>query len=107
SPRFGDIFRNNSTKNGLVPVLVSGETGEQLLQAIEDDPTLELTIDIERRTLEAPAIGLTAEFPLDDSVRHRFLEGLDDILLTLRHDGESSDYESRRPAGLEAGTSGR
>jgi len=107
SPRFGDIFRNNSTKNGLVPVLVSAETGEQLLQAIEDDPTLELTIDIERRTLEAPAIGLTVDFPLDDSVRHRFLEGLDDIGLTLRHDGEISDYESRRAAWLEAGTSGR
>jgi 3-isopropylmalate/(R)-2-methylmalate dehydratase small subunit len=107
SPRFGDIFRNNSTKNGLVPVVVSAETGEQLLQAIEDDPTLELTIDIERRTLEAPAIGLTVDFPLDDSVRHRFLEGLDDIGLTLQHDGEISDYESSRPDWLQAGTSGR
>src|SRR6185369_13398885 len=83
SPRFGDIFRNNSTKNGLVPVLVSSDVGEQLLRAIEADPTLELTIDVERRTLEVPAIGLAVDFPLDDATRHRFLEGLDDIGITL------------------------
>jgi 3-isopropylmalate/(R)-2-methylmalate dehydratase small subunit len=105
SPRFGDIFRNNSTKNGLVPVIVSPEVGAQLLQAIDDDPALELTIDVDRRTLEVPAIGLTAEFPLDDSVRHRFLEGLDDIGITLRHDDEITSYESHRAAWLEADTS--
>jgi len=97
SPRFGDIFRNNSTKNGLVPVVVPPEVGEQLLRAIEADPTLEITIDVERRTLEAPAIGLVCDFPLDESIRHRFLEGLDDIGLTLE-EGESIDtYESTRP----------
>jgi 3-isopropylmalate/(R)-2-methylmalate dehydratase small subunit len=100
SPRFGDIFRNNSTKNGLVPVLVDAEVGERLLQAIEDDPTLELTIDVERRTLEAPAIGLTVNFPLEDSVRHRFLEGLDDIGITMQHEGEISSYETKRPEWL-------
>ena len=100
SPRFGDIFRNNSTKNGLVPVVVSPEIGEQLLQAIEADPTLELTIDVERRTLEAPKIGLSVDFPLDASVQHRFLEGLDDIGLTLRHDSEIDGYETKRPAWL-------
>ena len=98
SPRFGDIFRNNSTKNGLVPVVVAPEVGEQLLRAIEADPTLELTIDIARRTLEAPAIGLEVEFPLDDSVQHRFLEGLDDIGLTLRHQDDIAAYEATRPA---------
>jgi 3-isopropylmalate/(R)-2-methylmalate dehydratase small subunit len=97
SPRFGDIFRNNSTKNGLVPVVVDAEVGEQLLRAIEADPTLELTIDVERRTLEAPAIGLSVEFPLDASVQHRFLEGLDDIGLTLRIADEISTFESTRP----------
>ena len=100
SPRFGDIFRNNSTKNGLVPVLVPAEVGEQLLDAIEHDPTLELTIDVERRTLEAPAIGLAVDFPLDDAVRRRFLEGLDDIGITMQHDDEITTYESRRPAWL-------
>ncbi len=100
SPRFGDIFRNNSTKNGLVPVVVTPEVGEQLLRAVEADPTLEITIDVERRTLEAPAIGLVAEFPLDESVRHRFLEGLDDIGLTLRRAEAVDTYEAARPAWL-------
>ena len=100
SPRFGDIFRNNSTKNGLVPVVVPSDVGDQLLRAIEDDPTLELTIDVDRRTLEAPAIGLTVDFPLDDAVRHRFLEGLDDIGLTMQHDDDITTYESHRPAWL-------
>ena len=97
SPRFGDIFRNNATKNGLVPVLVPAEVGEALLRAVEADPTLEVTIDVERRTLSAPAAGIECEFPLDDSVRHRFLEGLDDIALSLRHDDEISAYETTRP----------
>src|SRR3954469_20553357 len=96
SPRFGDIFRNNSTKNGLVPVVVSSEIGEQLLAAVEADPTLEFTIDVERRTLEAPTIDLHVEFPLDGSVRHRFLEGLDDIGLTLQHEDEIAAYEQIR-----------
>ena len=98
SPRFGDIFRNNSTKNGLVPVQVTAEVGEQLLRAVEADPTLELVVDVERRVLEAPAIGLTVEFPLDDSVRHRFLEGLDDIGITLRVADDISAFETTRPA---------
>ncbi len=100
SPRFGDIFRNNATKNGLVPVVVDPEVSEQLLRAAEADPTLEITIDVERRTLEAPAIGLAVDFPLDDSVRHRFLEGLDDIALTLRDDAAIDSFESTRPAWL-------
>src|SRR5207342_1590841 len=54
SPRFGDIFRNNATKNGLVPVVVDAEVGERLLRAIEADPDLELVVDLERRVLEAP-----------------------------------------------------
>ena len=95
SPRFGDIFRNNSTKNGLVPVLVDAEVGERLLRAIEDEPSLELTIDVDRRTLEAPAIDLLVEFPLDDSVRERFLQGLDDIGITLKHEDEIAAYEGR------------
>jgi 3-isopropylmalate/(R)-2-methylmalate dehydratase small subunit len=100
SPRFGDIFRNNSTKNGLVPVVVSPEVSEQLMAAVQTDPTLEITIDVDRRTLEAPALGLSVEFPLDDSVRHRFLEGLDDIGLTLQKGDAIDGYEASRPAWL-------
>jgi 3-isopropylmalate/(R)-2-methylmalate dehydratase small subunit len=100
SPRFGDIFRNNSTKNGLVPVVVTPEVSEQLMAAVQADPTLEITIDVDRRTLEAPALGLSVEFPLDDSVRHRFLEGLDDIGLTLQKGDAIDGYEASRPAWL-------
>jgi len=97
SPRFADIFRNNCTKNGLVPVQVDAEIGEQLLRAVEADPGLEITIDVSARTVAAPAIGLEVSFPLDDSTRERFLEGLDDIGITLAHDDAIGDFESRRP----------
>ena len=98
SPRFGDIFRNNAGKNGLVPVVVTPEVGARLLAAVAADPTLELTIDVARRTLEAPALDLTVEFPLDESIQHRFLEGLDDIALTLAQDEAIVRFESSRPA---------
>jgi len=102
SPRFGDIFRNNAAKNGLVPVQVSAEVGDQLLRAVEADPSLELVIDVERRMLEAPALGLAVDFPLDDSVRRRFLEGLDDIGITLQAADDITAFESSRPAWLPA-----
>ena len=98
SPRFGDIFRNNCTKVGLVPVQVPAELGEALLRAIEADPTLEITIDIERRTIEAPKAGLSGEFPIDDFTQHRFVNGLDDIGLTMRHDDDIATFEATRPA---------
>jgi len=98
SPRFGDIFANNCTKCGLVPVKVPAEVGEALLRAIEADPTLELTVDVDRRTLEVPAAGITCDFPMEDSTRERFLQGLDDIGLTLRSQGDIDTFESRRPA---------
>jgi 3-isopropylmalate/(R)-2-methylmalate dehydratase small subunit len=98
SPRFGDIFRNNCTKVGLVPVQVTPEFGEQLMRAVEEDPTLELTIDVERRTISAPAIGLEETFPLDDFTVYRLLNGFDDIGLTLRFADVIADYEPTRPA---------
>lgn len=97
APRFGDIFRNNSTKNGLVPVLVTAELSRQLMDAVEADPTLEFTIDVGRKTLEVPALGITEHFPLDDSTQHRFLNGLDDIGITLQHTGQIDSFESTRP----------
>jgi 3-isopropylmalate/(R)-2-methylmalate dehydratase small subunit len=97
SPRFGDIFRNNSTKNGLVPVVVEPEVGEALMRAVEADPGLEITVDVQRRTISAPAIGLEAGFPLDDATRERFLEGLDDIGITLRSAEAIDRYEADRP----------
>jgi 3-isopropylmalate/(R)-2-methylmalate dehydratase small subunit len=104
SPRFGDIFRNNSTKNGLVPVVVPAEVGEALLRAVEADPGLEITIDVERRTLAAPAAGIECSFPLDDATRERFLEGLDDIGITLRDADAIDTFETTRPDWLPSTT---
>ena len=82
------------------PVQVDAEVGEPLLRAVEADPTLEVTIDVEARTLAAPAAGIETTFPLDDSTRWRLLEGLDDIGLTLRHEDDIAAYEATRPAWL-------
>jgi 3-isopropylmalate/(R)-2-methylmalate dehydratase small subunit len=97
SSRFGPIFRNNCTKNGLVAVQVSPEVSDQLMAAVQADPTLELTIDVERRTLEAPALGIEVDFELSDSVQHRFLHGLDDIGLTLQQGDSIDAFEAGRP----------
>ena len=102
SPRFGDIFRNNATKSGLVPVQVPQEVLDQLMAAVKKDPSLELTIDIERLMVEAPSAGIVAAFPLDAFTQHRLVEGLDDIGLTLRYEADISAYEARRPAWLPA-----
>jgi 3-isopropylmalate/(R)-2-methylmalate dehydratase small subunit len=98
SPRFADIFRNNCTKNGLVPVTVPAEVAQELLRAVESDPTLEIQVDVETRTVSAASIGISCEFPLDDATRDRFLRGLDDIGITLEHADAIAAYEARRPA---------
>ncbi len=98
SPRFGDIFRNNCTKNGLVPVQVSAEVGERLLRMVEADPTLVFQIDVAERTMKAGDIE--CEFPLDDATRHRFLEGLDDIGITLALESEITSFERGRASHL-------
>ncbi len=98
SPRFADIFRNNCTKNGLVPVEVSSEVGEALLDAVEADPDLVITVDVVNLTLEAPDAGISCSFPMDSSTRERYLEGLDDIGTSLRHEDDIADFEATRPA---------
>jgi 3-isopropylmalate/(R)-2-methylmalate dehydratase small subunit len=100
SPRFGDIFRNNSTKAGLIPVQVDATLGEALLAAVTADPALEITIDVERLSIAAPAAGIDGTFPLDAFTRYRLLEGLDDVGLTLRYGDEIDAYEPSRPAWL-------
>ncbi len=98
SPRFGDIFRNNSTKAGLVTAQLEEAAAEALLAAVEADPALEVTIDVERLLVEAPAVGFSAPFPLDAFTRNRLLEGLDDIGLTLRHEAQITAFEATRSA---------
>jgi 3-isopropylmalate/(R)-2-methylmalate dehydratase small subunit len=97
APKFGDIFRNNATKSGLLPVEVTPEFGEALMRAVERDPQLRVTIDIAEGWISAPSVGLDADFPLDEFTRYRLLEGLDDIGLSLRHVDEVAAYEAKRP----------
>jgi 3-isopropylmalate/(R)-2-methylmalate dehydratase small subunit len=104
SPRFADIFRTNCTKTGLLPVQVDAPVGKALLETVAADATVELTVDVESRRLQCPAAGVDVAFPLDDFTRWRFLEGLDDIGLTLRHAGAIAEFESRRPPWLPTTT---
>ena len=98
SPRFGDIFRNNSTKNGLVPVQVSNDVARTLLRWVAGYPSIEIIIDVEELTVVCPVAGVKVDFPLDGSVQHRLLEGLDDIGLTLAHTDAIDTFETTRPA---------
>ena len=100
SPRFGDIFRNNSTRSGLVPAEVSDEDGRALLLAVSADPSLEMVVDVQRRLIEAPAAGISVPFRLDDDARDRLLRGLDDIDVTAQHAADIDAYEARRPTWL-------
>ncbi len=100
SPKFGDIFRNNCTKAGLVPVQVDAMTGRLLLDAVVAEPTMLLTIDIERGWLEALSAGIETSFPLDEFTRARLLNGWDDIGLTLRYEDEIERYEAARASWL-------
>ncbi len=96
SSRFADIFRNNCTKNGLIPVTVSAEVAAQLMDAVEADPTLLITVDMETLTVSAPAIGLESSFMLEAATQHRFLNGLDDIGITMQSADSISSYETAR-----------
>ena len=96
SPRFGDIFRNNATKNGLIPCQISEEGASRLREALHADPSLSVTVDVEQLKVLVPAIGLEENFPMDDATRERFLEGLDDIGITLRSQTSIESYESNR-----------
>jgi 3-isopropylmalate/(R)-2-methylmalate dehydratase small subunit len=98
SPRFGDIFKNNSTKNGLVPAEIDADAVRRLMAAVEANPDLELTVDVERLVVAAPQIGLEAPFPLDAATQERFLQGLDDIGITLRSADAIDRFETGRPA---------
>ncbi|HEY1467233.1 MAG TPA: 3-isopropylmalate dehydratase small subunit [Acidimicrobiales bacterium] len=100
SPRFADIFRNNCTKSGLVPVQVPPEIGRALLDAVTADPSLEITVDVKRGTVDAPAAGIETTFPLDEFTRERLINGWDDIGLTLRYLDEIDAYEGQRASWL-------
>jgi 3-isopropylmalate/(R)-2-methylmalate dehydratase small subunit len=96
APRFADIFRGNSGKQGLLTGVVSQSDVELLWKALESHPGTEVTVDLGRRT--ATVQDLTVPFEVDDYVRWRLMEGLDDISLTLRHADAVTDFEAGRPS---------
>ncbi|SDK67892.1 3-isopropylmalate/(R)-2-methylmalate dehydratase small subunit [Cryobacterium psychrotolerans] len=98
SPRFGDIFRGNSGKQGLLAGEISEADAETLWAVLESDPGLELTVDLVDRTVRVG--DLTVSFEIDDYTRWRLLEGLDDIGLTLRDEARITEFESTREAWL-------
>ena len=100
APSFSDIFRNNCAKNGLVPVVVAESVVQQLWQLIEADASVEITVDVERLQIEVPSHGLTAKFEMDSSTQNRFLNGLDDVGITMTHEGEITSFEASRPSWL-------
>ena len=100
SSRFADIFRNNSTKTGLLTITVPQSVIEQLWEAIDADPATEIVIDVEQRRVAVPSLGIDEPFPLDDFTQYRFLNGLDDIGLTLRFGDDISAFEAKRPGFL-------
>ncbi|TCB95550.1 3-isopropylmalate dehydratase small subunit [Micromonospora zingiberis] len=95
SPRFGDIFRGNALKEGLLPVELELTAVEEIWGLVESDPATPITVDLTARQVQAGTS--TWSFPLDDFSRWRLLEGLDDIGLTLRHEAQIGAFEATRP----------
>ncbi|MFD0279099.1 3-isopropylmalate dehydratase small subunit [Kitasatospora sp. NPDC127111] len=101
SSRFADIFRGNSLKNGLLTVVLPQETVDRLWEITEADPAAEITVDLEAREVRARQLDgtpLAASFELDDNVRWRLLNGLDDISITLQNEADIAAFEATRPS---------
>ena len=96
SSRYADIFRGNSGKAGLVTAEVSQEVIEKIWALIEKDANTQITVDLDKRQVKAG--DLVANFQIDDYVRWRLMEGLDDIGLTLRHESKITEFEKSRPS---------
>ncbi len=100
SNRFGDIFRGNSGKAGLLSVTLEQDVIERLWEIVEADPQAEVTVDLEAREVRAGegAEGLVAPFDIDDYTRYRLLNGLDDVGITLSNEADITAYEANRPS---------
>jgi 3-isopropylmalate/(R)-2-methylmalate dehydratase small subunit len=96
SSRFADIFRGNSGKQGLLTAELAQDDIELIWKYLENQPGASVTVDLVSRTVTAGDI--VAPFQVDDYTRWRLLEGLDDTSLTLRHEQDVTDFESRRPS---------
>ena len=102
APRFGDIFRGNATKAGLLPVVLPGDVVDRLHDVVEADPATSVSVDLAARRVRAADIE--AEFEIDDYTRWRLLEGLDDIGLTLTREADISHFETGRSSWLPVTT---
>ena len=98
APSFADIFRSNCCKIGLLPVELPQESVRALMDAVLDDPTTRIVVDLEALTVTAPSVQ--EAFAFDDFRRWCLLEGYDDIDLSLRHADEIASYEAKRPSWL-------
>jgi 3-isopropylmalate/(R)-2-methylmalate dehydratase small subunit len=98
APSFSDIFYSNSLKGGLLPIALPEPVVERWLDAAQEDPGLQATVDLEACTVSFN--GEVQRFEIDGESRHRLLDGLDDISLTLEHDADIAAFEARRPAHL-------
>jgi 3-isopropylmalate/(R)-2-methylmalate dehydratase small subunit len=98
APRFGDIFRNNALKGGLLPVVLDADAVERLNVLVEQDPRTEVVVDLETREVRAGEV--TSSFVIDDYTRWRLMNGLDDIALTLERADDITEYESSRSSWL-------
>jgi 3-isopropylmalate/(R)-2-methylmalate dehydratase small subunit len=97
STSFADIFRNNALKNGLLPVVVDAETQRQLFSLVEEEPNMEITIDLASQTLTLPD-GRRVTFPIDEFSKTCLLEGVDQLGYLLKHDARIAAYEQTHPA---------
>ena len=95
APSFADIFRNNCYKIGLLPIELRAESVRALMDAVLDDPSTRIVVDLPGRAVRAP--GLDETFDIDEFTHWRLVEGLDDIGLSLRNEAKISAFEATRP----------
>ncbi|WP_298334312.1 3-isopropylmalate dehydratase small subunit [Ferrimicrobium sp.] len=97
SPRFGDIFRNNSLKVGLLPVELSQQEVQALLELVVKEPATEILVDLESQRVSVPGASLEFGFAIDPTAKARLLAGLDEIGISLTKEAKIRDYENDRP----------
>lgn len=97
STDFADIFKNNALKNGLLPIIVDAETQRQLFSLAEEDPTTQVTVDLESQTVTLPD-GRKVQFPIDGFTKYCLLNGVDQLGFLINQEADIAAYESTHPA---------
>ena len=100
STSFADIFRGNSLKNGLLPVIVPPDVHAELFDAVEKEPNATVKIDLARQTLTTPA-GRQIGFPVDGFSKHCLLEGVDELGYMLQHEAQIAAFEAKRMGSID------